>query len=56
MTDADVQAALDELLSHTSTLTRALLGVRADGETDGPAPAPDSAHGWMRAFPGPERF
>lgn len=56
VTDADVQAALDELLSHTSTLTRALLGVRADGETDGPAPAPDSAHGWMRAFPGPERF
>lgn len=44
VTDADVGAALDELLSETAALTRVLLG--AGGE-DGPRPA----SGWLGRFP-----
>jgi cell division protease FtsH len=49
VTDADVQAALDELLSATSALTRSLLGVRRDDLGD--AGQPPSARGWLQAFP-----
>jgi hypothetical protein len=44
VTDADVAAALDELLGETGALTRAFLGVRRPGD---PEPAPDP-HAWMR--------
>jgi hypothetical protein len=42
VTDDDVRAALDELLSETSALTRVLLG----GERPAAGAAPDP-HGWM---------
>jgi hypothetical protein len=44
VTDADVAAALDELLGETGALTRAFLGVRRPGD---PEPVPDP-HAWMR--------
>jgi hypothetical protein len=49
VTDDDVQAALDELLSATSALTRSLLGVR--GEDLGEGARPPSSRGWLQAFP-----
>jgi len=44
VTDADVSAALDELLSEGSALTRILLGSGGDGQ-----PRPGAA--WMERFP-----
>ena len=43
----DVDAALDELMHETASLTRVLLGSEAPGE--GPTPAP---HDWMRGAAG----
>jgi hypothetical protein len=43
--DADVGAALDELLAETSALTRVLLGAGQPGETAVPNP-----HEWMESF------
>lgn len=43
----DVDAALDELLHETGSLTRVLLGSEAPGE--GPAPAP---HDWLQGMAG----
>jgi cell division protease FtsH len=48
VTEEDVHAALDELLSTTSALTRSLLGVPGgDRETGDRLPQ----HGWLQAFP-----
>jgi hypothetical protein len=41
---ADVKEALDELLEERSTLTRRLLGQRADGEGPGPPPFGSMVH------------
>jgi hypothetical protein len=46
---ADVDAALDELLHETGTLTRVLLGSEAPGE--GPVPRP---HDWLQGMSGGE--
>jgi hypothetical protein len=43
VTDAHVNAALDELMGETSTLTRLLLG----GATDRPPPTTRASMGWM---------
>jgi cell division protease FtsH len=43
----DLDAALDELLHETASLTRVLLGSEAPGEN--PAPAP---HDWLQGMPG----
>ena len=48
VTDADVRTALDELLSHTSALTRALLGVPGDGR---PQREGGAGHAWIESFP-----
>jgi cell division protease FtsH len=48
VTDADVRRALDELLSRTSALTRALLGVPGD---EPPQRNRDSSHAWLESFP-----
>ena len=51
VTDADVQAALDELLSRTSALTRVLLGVPGEGR---PQRHGQGGHGWIESFPAGE--
>jgi cell division protease FtsH len=51
VTDADVQTALDELLSQTNALTRVLLGV--PGEDRG-RHQPDTGHAWIESFPADE--
>jgi len=47
----DLNAALDELLHETASLTRVLLGSEAPGE--GPTPGP---HDWLQASPGTSSY
>jgi ATP-dependent 26S proteasome regulatory subunit len=49
VTDADLHAALDELMASTSAMTRVLLGV-SDGESA--ARPADVGHAWLQSFPG----
>ena len=51
VTDADVQAALDELLSQTNALTRVLLGVP---DEDRAQQGPGAGHAWIESFPADE--
>jgi ATP-dependent 26S proteasome regulatory subunit len=53
VTDADVDGALDELFANTGALTRALLGVRPEGDSGAPLPhQPGPSRAWLSSFPG----